>query len=166
MFEQSSMTAGGWATLAILSGDPKAYTVTDLNPDSTYSFSVSIDGLILVDSKYVLGLRTVGRGKHWLFPAAPVFGLSAASAVQVDVSWTPVAGAASYLVDEMVDGAWVQVGDLAPTTDSLSVNGLSPTTSYEFRVAAINLDGITWSTAQTVRTLPLHISPVPGDIVA
>jgi hypothetical protein len=70
-----------------------------------------------------------------------------------------------FLDEEMVDGAWVQVGDPGATSDSLSVSGLLPNTSYEFRVAAVSPSGTTWSTAQSVTTLRLpHVTPTPGVV--
>ena len=150
----------GWSTLTGLSGDPKAYTVTGLNPDSAYDFYVTI----LSEAHYIpidgYGLTT-SNVVATRPPAAPVFSLSAASAGQVNVSWNTVAGATGYLVDEMVDGAWVQVGDLSATSDSMSVIGLMPHTSYEFRVAAVNPAGTTWSAAQSVSTPPLYIGLFP-----
>ncbi len=164
VFEQSG--TGGWSTLISLTSDATAYTVTGLNPDSTYDFYVSISGLTYFNGSYVFDSTTSNVANATTPPAAPVFSLSAASAVQINVSWNTVAGATGYLVEEMVDGAWLQVGDLGPTSDSISVNDLFPNTSYEFCVAAVSPSGTIWSTAQSAVTPRLHFSPVPGDIVA
>ena len=166
VWEQNPSTLSSWSAVATLTGDPKAYTLTGLNPDSTYTFYVYISGQTYFNGSYVLDYTTSNVATVTTAPAAPVFSLSAASAVQVNVSWNTVAGATGYLVDEMVDGAWVEVGDRGATSDSLQVSGLSPNTTYEFSVAAVSPSGTTWATAQSVTTPFLHIRPVPGALLA
>ena len=72
-------------------------------------------------------------------PAAPT-GLSAtpASASQINLGWTASSGAASYKVQRSPDGStgWAQVGTSATT--SFSDSGLTPSTTYYYRVIATN----------------------------
>ncbi len=142
----------------VVAPSPTSYAVTGLNPDTTYQFQVFALNLLSTSAANTETLTTP--------PAAPVVTLSATSAVQINVSWNAVAGATSYLVDELEGSVWVQVGDVAATTTSFSVGGLTPNTTYEFQVAAVSPSGTTWSTAQSTRTPALHLGTVPGVTVA
>ncbi len=147
-------TGGVMAKSIILAQSASSYSFTGLNPDTTYQFQVY--------AYSTFGYSAANTESVTTPPAAPVVTLSAPSAGQVNVSWNAVAGASSYLVEELEDGAWVQVGNVSATTTALLVNGLTPKTSYEFRVAAVSPSGTTWSTAQSVQTPPLHIILSPG----
>src|SRR5205823_7074447 len=72
-------------------------------------------------------------------PAAPT-GVSASpvSASQISLSWTASSGATSYKVQRSPDGSagWTQVG--TSTTTSFTDTGLSPATTYFYRVIAGN----------------------------
>ena len=72
-------------------------------------------------------------------PAAPT-GVTATSvsASQIGVSWTASANATSYKIQRSPDGStgWTQVG--TSTTTSFTDSGLSPATTYFYRVIASN----------------------------
>ena len=59
-----------------------------------------------------------------------------------------MAGATGYLVDEWINGAWMQIGSLGSGSTSYAVTGLSPNTTYYFDVAAYNSAGTTWANYQ------------------
>jgi hypothetical protein len=86
-------------------------------------------------------------------PAAPVFNAQAVSTSQVTLSWSPVAGAAYYLVEEYINGAWRQVGNALPAgTRACTVSNLGISTYY-FLVVAGNASGLgaypMWKAATT-----------------
>ena len=85
-------------------------------------------------------------------PAAPSFTATAVSATQINLAWTPVAGATGYLVDQWINGAWKQVGSLGSGSTGYAVTGLSPNTTYYFDVAAYNAAGTTWANYQSATT--------------
>ncbi len=151
-------TGGVLTQNIVVAPSPTSYAVTGLNPETNYQFQVFALSL--------LGTSAANTETITTPPAAPVVTLSASSAVQMNVAWNAVAGATSYLVEELEGSTWVQVGDVAATTTSLLVGSLLPNTSYEFRVAAVSPSGTTWSTAQTARTPALHFTPVPVVTVA
>lgn len=85
-------------------------------------------------------------------PAAPVFTAVAASPTQVNLVWNPVAGARSIIVDQWISGAWKQIATLGATKTSVSVTGLSPSTTYYFDVGAYTANGLEWAPYKSVTT--------------
>ena len=87
-------------------------------------------------------------------PAAP-FTLTAVSATQVNASWTSVANANGYVIEDMGStGAW-QVLSYTSST-SYAATGLTPNTPYQFRVGywSSSPDLVAWETPQSVTTFP------------
>jgi hypothetical protein len=85
-------------------------------------------------------------------PAAPWFSATAVSATQINLSWGRVAGANGYLVDEVINGAWRQIGNVGSGSTGFSVTGLSPNTTYTFDVGAYNAAGTNWASPQSATT--------------
>ena len=97
--------------------------------------------------------RSVSSGSmNVVLPAAPSFTATAVSASQINLTWTGVAGATSYFVDQWTGSAWTQVASLGSGSTSYAVNGLSPNTTYYFEVAASNAAGTTWANYQGATT--------------
>ena len=86
-------------------------------------------------------------------PAAPALTATAGSTSQINLSWTSSSGATSYLVDELVNGSWKQIGSFGSGTKSDAVTGLAAGTTYEFEVGASNSGGTTWSKEVGATTL-------------
>jgi hypothetical protein len=86
--------------------------------------------------------------------AAPAPSLTATpwSSTQINLSWTAVAGATGYLVDEWINGAWSQLAGFGSGTTSDAVTGLSPNTTYFFQVAAYSTAGTSWAPYQCATT--------------
>ena len=63
-----------------------------------------------------------------------------------------MAGADGYLVDELVNGVWKQIGSLGSGSTGCTVTGLSPNTTYYFDVAAYNAAGTSWANSQSATT--------------
>jgi hypothetical protein len=100
-------------------------------------------------------------------PAAPSFTATAVSATQINLAWTPVAGATGYLVDQWINGAWAQVGSLSSGSTSYTVTGLSPNTTYYFDVAAYNAAGTTWANSQSATTFQnTGVVPAPNAVTS
>lgn len=72
-------------------------------------------------------------------PAFPTnFKATAISKSQIDLSWSDNASnETSYKVERYLSsGGWVIIADLAPNSESYSDNGLSPSTTYSYRISA------------------------------
>ncbi|MGP3688772.1 chitinase [Streptomyces sp. IBSNAI002] len=84
-------------------------------------------------------------------PAAPTgLGASATSSSSVSLSWSPVSGATSYTVHR--DGA----APLSVTTASAGVTGLAASTTYTFRVSAVNAAG------ESPKSAPVSVTTTGG----
>jgi hypothetical protein len=109
-----------------------------------------------------------------VLPPAPALRAAPASTTQINLYWNSVAGA-SYLIDEWVSGAWVQIATLGNGNTSILITSLNPATTYYFDVAASNAAGIAWANYQSVTTSSINIvvdhpaagasySPVTGSL--
>ena len=85
-------------------------------------------------------------------PAAPSLVATAVSVSQINLSWNPVSGASGYLVEELSNGVWSQIGNAYSGVRVYAVGGLSAGTTYSFEVGAYNLAGVSWSRFQTATT--------------
>ena len=101
-------------------------------------------------------------------PAAPSLVATAVSVSQINLSWNPVSGASGYLVDELINGGWSQIGSLGSGVSGYTVAGLSAGTTYSFEVAAYNSAGTSWANSQTRHdraaarwTIPRRRPPTP-----
>jgi len=63
-----------------------------------------------------------------------------------------VSGATGYLVDELENGVWTQVGSAGSGSTTYTVNGLSPNTTYSFSVGASDAAGTTWANSRSAPT--------------
>ncbi len=76
--------------------------------------------------------------------AAPV-NLTAAvqSATQINLAWNDVAGEAGFVVQESANGTtgWAQIGTTPTGDTAFTVSGLTPATTYYFRVLATDAGG-------------------------
>ena len=78
---------------------------------------------------------------------------------QITLNWTPVSGAGSYQVQQLIGSTWTILPrspyTLTPTnpTGSATVGGLSHNTSYQHKVRAVGSNGkSTWTSPITTRT--------------
>ena len=121
----TDFSQGAWVNLAISVG---AGGTVSIAVTQTAGANAVISGIFLGDGPPA--------------PAAPA-GVSASpvSASQIGVSWTASSGATSYKIQRSPDGStgWAQVG--TTTTTSFTDTGLSPATTYFYRVVASNNNG-------------------------
>jgi fibronectin type 3 domain-containing protein len=88
---------------------------------------------------------------------------TAASTTEIDLSWPAVTGATSYDIERSPAGAgsW-SVLSYANSATSVADAGLSPATSYDYRVAAVGASGQgQYSNTTTGTTNPLPPPPAP-----
>ena len=85
---------------------------------------------------------------------------------QITLNWTPVSGAGSYQVQQLIGSTWTILPrspyTLTPTnpTGSATVGGLSHNTSYQHKVRAVGSNGkSTWTSPITTRTNRPTVTP-------
>ncbi|MBV8383584.1 MAG: fibronectin type III domain-containing protein [Planctomycetaceae bacterium] len=143
-------TGSAWTQVASLGSGSTSYAVNGLSPNTTYYFDVAASNAAGTTWANYQGATT--RAATLTPPAAPAFTATAVSATQINLAWTGVAGATSYVVDRWTGSAWTQVAGLGSGSTSYAVNGLSPNTTYYFEVAASNAAGTTWANYQGATT--------------
>jgi uncharacterized protein YccT (UPF0319 family) len=90
---------------------------------------------------------------------APVLSATPISGSQINLAWNRVAGASSYLADELVHGRWKQIANLSSGSSSFRVGGLQSGMSYEFEVGAHNASSNAWSNSTAATTLSRPAAP-------
>jgi fibronectin type 3 domain-containing protein len=146
-------------------------TWTDVSEETGYTVERSLDGLNWVEvaaaamdavtytdtgltpgTKYWYRLRAVNQGGESLY--SPEVGAStkllapqgvtaaAITPTSVQVKWSPVTGAASYLIQRSLNGkTWTDLTRVSRTTSTYTDYGVSANTSYSYRIVAVALDG-------------------------
>ena len=105
-----------------------SYAVIGLSPNTTYTFDVGTSNAAGTNWAPCQNATTLTL----TLPAAPSFTATPVSGTQINLAWTRVAGATSYQIAEVVNGAWKNIGSLGSGSISYAVIGLSPNTTYSF----------------------------------
>ena len=154
---------GAWQQIGSTGSGSTGYAVSGLNPNTTYYFDVGAYSWTGVNWATYQGATT---GANLTAPAAPSLSATAASGTQVNLTWNGVSGASNYLVDEWINGAWQQIGNLSSGSTSYAVSGLSPNTTYYFDVGASNAAGTAWANYQSVTTSAALTAPTAPSLTA
>lgn len=86
-------------------------------------------------------------------PAAPEpLALDVAGTTQIKLTWKLVSGATGYEVDQLIGGVFKSIKTLGNAVSTYTVTGLSPNTTYTFKVAAVNDGGSTFTQPKSAKT--------------
>lgn len=125
-----------WQVLATLAANITSYSNTGLSAGATYYY-------------YVEAFNTIGSAAvayksatTWSPPAAPAsFSGKGVSAGQINLSWSPSAGATGYRVYRWTGSSWVLAANLGATATSYAATNLAGKSTYYFYVEAFNSVG-------------------------
>ena len=124
-------------------GDYSAASPDPVNPGVVWGSNQLSGGWIFGFAQWTTQNFAITTGGTPLPPPAAPTGLSARAvdATDISLSWTASSGAASYKVQRSADGSagWIQVG--TSTGTAFTDTGLTPTTTYFYRVVASNSAG-------------------------
>jgi hypothetical protein len=140
---------GAWRQIGSFGSGATGCTVAGLSPNATYYFDVGAYNSAGVAWANYQGITTSPTLR---LPAAPSFAVSVVSSTQINLAWNTVSGASGYLVDELINGAWKQIGSFGSGATGYSVTGLSANSTYYFDVAAYNSAGVAWANYQSATT--------------
>lgn len=135
-----------WVQLASVGGSSRSFHVKGLAAGAEYSFEVG--AVNSAGSTFASPLDST------TFPAAPVVAAAASSASEIDLSWVTVPGATAYEVEQNVGGKWKSIASLDGTATVYAVTGLKGGAKYQFRVAAGDAGGESWSSSESAVTFP------------
>ncbi len=153
--ERSLMANGPWAPLVVAAPTDTAYSDTGVLPSTTYFYRIVVVGAAGTD---VLTTTPVGVATPAPQPPAAPSGLSAsmsAGLMEVALSWTDNAdNEQGFIVERSANGGpWGAItGTLAANTVSYTDTTVSPNTTYDYRVVAVNGGGTAVSNTVTLTT--------------
>ena len=157
-YQIAEVVNGAWKNIGSLGSGSTSYAVTGLSPNTTYTFDVGTSNAAGTNSASCQNATTLTL----TLPAAPSFTATPVSGTQINLAWTRVAGATSYQIAEVVNGAWKNIGSLGSGSTSYAVTGLSPNTTYTFDVGTSNAAGTNWAPCQNATTLTLTLPAAPS----
>jgi hypothetical protein len=172
---QSMPASSGYPTINTALADvaalePNVYVVdtttatgTDGANHWTYSGLKTVASLMTTITKNVLGLN---------YPGLPTSLIATPSGTSVSLSWAaPISNGGSSITDYLVEyktnasSTWYTFADGTSTSTTATVTGLSGTTSYNFRVSAVNSSG-SGNTTTVNSTTTDGTGPVFSSVVA
>ena len=161
-------TAAGWTTASsTITGTN--YTVSGLTNGLTYNFRVrarNIGGW----SQYS-DTSSLSPANPATAPSAPTWGAFTTATRAITVRWTaPSSNGGSAITGYQIEyrrgtsGSWTDGPDPGANNTSRTISGLTPNTTYQFRIRAVNRIGNgTWSSNKTGTTRQL-VAPNPVRI--
>jgi subtilase family serine protease len=156
--QRSANGGSTWTTLGSVSATATTYTDSTASAGTTYSYRVyASNGSVNSATSNVASVTTI--------PAAPQnVAATAASASQINVTWSNVAGATGFRVDRSTDGAtWSTVGTVGSGVTSFANTGLAAGTTYSYRVLATNGSGTSAASGTvSAKTLAATTTSVPN----
>jgi hypothetical protein len=143
---------GRWVQLKTLKKNTTGFTISGLSPSTAYTFDVAY-----VKSGRVKWMPACSVTTLPPAPAAPLWHATVVSTSEINLSWSQVPNATSYVVGQYAAKGWVEIGTTTKT--SCAITGLHPGTSYSFNVAARNASGTVWGNPQQATTLAPALPP-------
>ena len=162
---------GNFAQIASVAATVTTYSSTGLTSGASYSYRVRAIDTANNTSNY----SNTASATTQTPPAAPAtLTATAASTTQINLSWTAstsTVGLANYLIEQCTGTGcsnFAQIVSVAGTVTTYNNTGLTASTSYSYRVRAIDTSGNTGDyspTASTATQTPQPPTP-PGSLTA
>jgi subtilase family serine protease len=156
--QRSANGGSTWTTLGSVSATATTYRDSTASAGTTYSYRVyASNGSVNSGSSNVASVTTI--------PGSPQnVAATAASASQINVTWSNVTGATGFRVDRSLDGAtWSTVGTVGSGVTSFANTGLAAGTTYYYRVLATNGSGTSAASGTvSAKTLAATTTSIPN----
>lgn len=151
---QYNFTSRAWQKLTATTST--TYTVPHLAAGTSYTFDVAASNAAgSSQGAPPQSATTFKVAPPPLLDAPSSFGAKATSSSTVNLTWSAVAGASGYVVEQLKGSTWTAIIQLGSGSLSYPVPGLNAASTNTFKVAAINQAGIgKFTNALGALTLP------------
>jgi hypothetical protein len=166
LIERQDNPGGTWIQLASVPANTTAWTNSNLGPNTQYTYRLrATNGLGISPASAVSSVTTAP-----VPPTAPWFGTATATGpYTIALDWYGSYYQDNYVVERRAatNAAWVFVAMTPRDVTYYEDVGLTPLSSYQYRVYATNLAGASaYAYSPTVLTPQIPPPPVPSGLVA
>jgi hypothetical protein len=136
---ERSTEPAGWAPVGTADGDETSYVDDSLAAGTTYYYRV----VAFVAGEDASASDAVSATTPPDLSTPPQFTAGTASTTSVDLAWTDIDGELGYRIERSADGltGWVGIGTTGQDVTAFTDSGLTPATTYSYRVIAVGADG-------------------------
>jgi hypothetical protein len=158
---QRSNDGATWVSIASTDPDTTAYRDGGLASATTYFYRV----LAGTDGGATMASDSVSATTAAEPLSAPTLTTVPASSTEIDLVWNDVSDETGYRIERSADGAsgWTAIATTGQDVTTYADAGLSPSTTYYYRVIAVNLGGESQpSNESAATTTAAEPPPEPG----
>jgi hypothetical protein len=158
---QRSNDGATWVSIASTDPDTTAYRDGGLASATTYFYRV----LAGTDGGATMASDSVSATTAAEPLSAPTLTTVPASSTEIDLVWNDVSDETGYRIERSADGAsgWTAIATTGQDVTTYADAGLSPSTTYYYRVIAMNLGGESQpSNESSATTTAAEPPPEPG----
>jgi hypothetical protein len=170
---ERSTDGSTWTTLGTLPANITGYTNTGLAAGTTYLYRVAAVNAGGASGYSFAQATTLAQVTTGSTPAAPTpLTAVANSQTQITLTWADNSvDETGFLLERSTDGTtWTTLGTLPANITAYTNTGLAPSTSYQYRVSAVNASGASayaMAQATTLATVTTPTAPAaPGSLTA
>ncbi|MFH0990824.1 MAG: fibronectin type III domain-containing protein [bacterium] len=144
-------------------------TITGLQSGTTYYYRVDVTVAGKTSNPSQDNFITLGSPP--LPPDPPVLGVPTITASSASLQWSTAEGAVSYTIEIASDNKFTKsVGGGSTATQSFTVDNLTPSTQYYYRVKSVSAENLesawvegSFTTQAPAMATPIHTSPADGS---
>jgi hypothetical protein len=157
--ERSLDGVAGWTAVTTTGSDTTIYQDGGLASSTTYFYRVFATDLTGDSAPSGVVSATTSTDP----PSQPTISTLTATSTDVDLVWTDVAGETGYRIERSSDGAiWTTIATTGQDVTAYHDGGLSPATTYYYRVVASNAGGDS-PPSDTVQVVTSASSPADAE---
>jgi hypothetical protein len=157
--------AGSWTQIGWVPDNVTTFSNSGLDPGTSYSYRVlAFNG---AGNSATTNQVTVTTPPILQIPSAPSnLRMTAVTTASVTLAWTDGSSNENgFSIERNIGGSWTQIGWVPDNVTAFSNSGLSPNTTYSYRVLAFNGAGNSAATNQvTVTTQSFQLPAAPSSL--
>jgi fibronectin type 3 domain-containing protein len=158
---QRSNDGATWVSIASTDPDTTAYRDAGLASGTTYFYRV----LAVTDGGATMASDAVSATTAAEPLSAPTLTTVSASSTEIDLVWNDVSDETGYRIERSADGTsgWTAIATTGQDVTTYVDTGLSPSTTYSYRVVAVNVGSESPPSNVSSATTAAEPPPGPGQ---